>query len=158
MKTATTRQPICPGMNRRSFLKAGVLGFAGLSFADMLRAEDAAGIRSSNKAIINIHLDGGPPQMDLIDPKPDAPSEIRGEFGSIRTKIPGFHLTELLPRLAAHADKYVFLRSLVGADGKHDAFQCQSGFTEKDSVNVGGRPAMGCVLNRLLGNSKDSAP
>src|SRR3954469_19268894 len=146
------------GMRRRNFLKAGVLGFAGLSFADMLRAENAAGIRSSNKAIINIHLDGGPPQMDLIDPKPDAPSEIRGEFGSIPTKIPGFHLTELLPRLAKHADKYVFLRSLVGADGAHDAFQCQSGFTVKDLVNVGGRPAMGCVVNKLLGHSEDTAP
>ena len=109
---------------RRNVLKAGVFGFGGLTFADLLRAEDAAGIRASNKAIINIHLDGGPPQMDLIDPKPDAPSEIRGEFGSIRTKIPGFHVTELLPRLAKNADKYVFLRSLVGADGKHDAFQC----------------------------------
>ena len=152
------QSPNSHGMRRRSFLKAGVLGFGGLTLADVLRGEDAAGIRSSNKAIINIHLDGGPPQMDLIDPKPDAPSEIRGEFGSIRTKIPGFHLTELLPRLAAHADKYVFLRSLVGADGKHDAFQCQSGFTEKELVNVGGRPAMGCVLNRLLGNSKDTAP
>src|SRR5476649_2186726 len=95
----------CRGIGRRNFLKAGVLGFGGLTLADMLRAEDAAGIRSSSKAVINIHLDGGPPQMDLIDPKPDAPSEIRGEFGSIRTKIPGFHLTELLPRLAAHADR-----------------------------------------------------
>lgn len=134
------------------------MGFAGLSFADMLRAEDAAGIRSSNKAIINIHLDGGPPQMDLIDPKPDAPLEIRGEFSSIPTKIPGFHLTELLPRLAAHADKYVFLRSLVGADQAHDAFQCQSGFTFKELANVGGRPAMGCVVSKLLGHSEDAAP
>ena len=152
------RPPICTGMNRRSFLKAGVLGFGGLTFADMLRFEAAAGVHSSNKAIINIHLDGGPPQMDLIDPKPDAPSEIRGEFGSIRTKIPGFHLTELLPRLAAHADKYVFLRSLVGADGNHNAFQCQSGFNEKDLAGVGGRPAMGCVVNKLLGKSQDIAP
>ncbi len=145
-------------MKRRSFLKAGVLCFGGWTFADMLRFEAAAGIRSSNKAIINIHLDGGPPQMDLIDPKPDAPSEIRGEFGSIRTKIPGFHLTELLPRLAAHADKYAFLRSLVGADGNHNAFQCQSGFTEKELTAVGGRPAMGCVVNKLLGGAQDTAP
>ena len=57
-----------------------MLGFGGLTLADMLRAEDAAGIRLSSKAVSNIHLDGGPPQMDLIDPKPDAPSEIRGEF------------------------------------------------------------------------------
>lgn len=148
----------CDGIARRSFLKAGALGFGALTLTDVLRGEAAAGIRSSNKAIINIHLDGGPPQMDLIDPKPDAPSEIRGEFNSIRTKIPGLHLTELLPRLAAHADKYVFLRSLVGADGKHDAFQCQSGFTEKELTGVGGRPAMGCVLNKLLGKSGDTAP
>ncbi len=148
----------CDGIPRRSFLKAGAMGFGALTLADVLRGEAAAGIRSSNKAIINIHLDGGPPQMDLIDPKPNAPSEIRGEFNSIRTKIPGLHLTELLPRLAAHADKYVFLRSLVGADGKHDAFQCQSGFTEKELVGVGGRPAMGCALNQLLDKSGDTAP
>ena len=130
--TVTSQPQTCRGVGRRNFLKAGVMGFGGLTLADMLRAENAAGIRSSSKAVINIHLDGGPPQMDLIDPKPDAPSEIRGEFGSFRTKIPGFHVTEFLPRLAANAGKYVFLRSLVGADGKHDAFQCQSGFTEKE--------------------------
>jgi hypothetical protein len=151
-------QPLSRRTTRRNVLRAGVMGFGGLTFADLLRAEEAAGIRSSNKAIINIHLDGGPPQMDLIDPKPDAPSEIRGEFGSIPTKIPGFHLTELLPRLAKNAGKYVFLRSLVGADGKHDAFQCQSGFTEKELASVGGYPAMGCVLNKLLGGAGDTAP
>ncbi len=148
----------CDGVQRRSFLKAGAFGFGALTLADLLRSEATAGIRSSNKAIINIHLDGGPPQMDLIDPKPDAPSEIRGEFRPLRTSIPGLHLTELLPRLAANAGKYAFLRSLVGADGKHDAFQCQSGFTEKDLASEGGRPAMGCVLNKLLGRPSDTAP
>ncbi|MCB1277932.1 DUF1501 domain-containing protein [Prosthecobacter sp.] len=146
------------GRRRRSFLKAGVMGIGSLGLADLLRAESAAGIRSSTKAVINIHLDGGPPQMDLIDPKPDAPSEIRGEFKSLPTKIPGLHLTELLPRLAANADKYVFLRSLVGAAGAHNAFQCQSGFEEKDLAFIGGRPAMGCVVSKLLSTSKDSAP
>jgi len=145
-------------LGRRGFIKAGMLGIGGIAFADILRAEAGAGILSSGKAVINIHLDGGPPQMDLIDPKPDAPSEIRGEFSSIRTAIPGVHLTELLPRLAANASKYVFLRSLVGADGKHDAFQCQSGYDEKDMAAIGGRPAMGCVLNKLAGDIESSAP
>lgn len=145
-------------MGRRGFLRAGVLGAGGLTMADLLRAESAAGIGSSNKAVINIHLDGGPPQMDLIDPKASAPSEIRGEFTSIPTAIPGVHFTELLPRLARHADRYVFIRSLVGADGKHDAFQCQSGFKEKDLSNIGGRPAMGCVVNRLMGSPSDVSP
>src|SRR5439155_20704152 len=58
----------------------------------------------------------------------------------------------------AHADKYVFLRSLVGANGNHNAFQCQSGFDEKDLANVGGRPVLGCVVNKLLGKSGDTAP
>jgi hypothetical protein len=123
--------------HRRSFLKAGALGVGSLTLPDLLRAESAAGVRSSTKAVINIHLDGGPPQMDLIDPKPNAPSEIRGEFKSLPTKIPGLHLTELLPRLAANADKYVFLRSLSGAMGNHDAFQCQSGFSDKDLAFIG---------------------
>jgi hypothetical protein len=144
--------------HRRSFLKAGALGVGSLTLADLLRAESAAGVRSSTKAVINIHLDGGPPQMDLIDPKPNAPSEIRGEFKSLPTKIPGLHLTELLPRLAANADKYVFLRSLSGAMGNHDAFQCQSGFGDKELAFIGGRPAMGCVVSKLLSTSKDSAP
>ncbi len=148
----------CDGIARRSFLKAGALGIGGLTFADLLRAESKSGIGSSNKAIINIHLDGGPPQMDMIDPKPDAPSEYRGEFASLPTNIPGLHLTELMPRMAKAADKFVFIRSLQGSAGRHDAFQCQSGYNVKDLQSIGGRPAMGCVLSKLLATPKDDAP
>ncbi|MFT4640214.1 MAG: hypothetical protein ACI8T1_003541 [Verrucomicrobiales bacterium] len=148
----------CDGLPRRSFLKAGSLGIAGWTLADVLRAENAAGTGSSQKAVINIHLDGGPPQMDLIDPKPDAPSEYRSAFAPIPTKIPGFHLTELMPKVASIADQMIFIRSLVGAANKHDAFQCQSGFDDKALLNVGGRPAMGCVVNHLLGGPEDRAP
>src|SRR3989442_10453012 len=107
----------CDGLNRRELLTAGALGLGGLTLADLLRAEAAVGIRSSAKSIINIHLDGGPPQMDMIDPKPEAPSEIRGGFVSIRTKIPPFHISELLPRLAANRGNYTFLRSFFGSYG-----------------------------------------
>jgi len=141
--------------SRRSFLKAGVLGLGGLTLPDLLRAE--AG-RSSHKAVINIHLDGGPPQMDLIDPKPDAPAEIRGEFDSLATTIPGLHLTELMPKVASIADRFIFLRSLVGSAGQHNAFQAQSGFSSRELTSIGGRPAMGCVVNKLLGSPSDPAP
>lgn len=117
-----------------------------------------SGKGSSERAIIHIHLDGGPPQMDLIDPKPDSPSEYRGAFRPIPTRIPGFHVSELLPKVASIADRLVFLRSLVGAASKHDAFQCQSGFDEKNLESVGGRPALGCVVNHLLGMPEDRAP
>jgi len=134
------------------------LGFAGLALADVLRAEEVAGVGSSNKAVINIHLDGGPPQMDLIDLKPRAPSEIRGEFSPIRTRLPGVHISELLPKLADLADRFVFIRSLVGSDGKHHAFQCQSGYVEQDLKPLGGWPAMGSVVAKLKGSPQDPAP
>ncbi|MDG2213433.1 MAG: DUF1501 domain-containing protein, partial [Verrucomicrobiota bacterium] len=147
----------CDGLTRRSFLRAGALGVSGLTLSNLLRAEEAAGIGSSSKAIINIHLDGGPPQMDMIDPKPEAPAELRGEFSDIRSKLPGVHLTELMPRMAASADRFVFLRSLVGSAGRHDGFQCQSGYNIKELAGIGGRPALGCVVDRLFG-SRGNAP
>src|SRR5205823_2778510 len=112
----------------------------------------------SEKAIINIHLDGGPPQQDMIDLKPEAPVEIRGEFKPIATKLPGLQVCELMPKLAAMADKVAFIRSLVGSAGAHDAFQCQSGFPAKDLQSQGGRPALGCVVAKLRGSPRDTAP
>lgn len=148
----------CDGMSRRAFLRAGALGIGGLTLADLLCAEASAGIRNSQKAIINIHLDGGPPQMDTIDLKPHAPSEIRGEFQPIATTVPGLQICELLPKLAGIADQFAFIRSLVGSIGQHHAFQCQSGFDEKNLARFGGRPAMGSVVAKLQGSASDPAP
>jgi hypothetical protein len=148
----------CDGINRRDFLTIGGLGVGGLTLAGLLQAEARAGVRRSPRAIINIHLDGGPPQMDTIDPKPDAPIEVRGEFAPIPTSIPGLQVSELMPRLAAAADRFAFLRTLVGSVGRHDAFQCQSGYSAKDLASLGGRPAMGCVVAKLEGSPEDPAP
>ena len=148
----------CDGVTRRDFLAAGALGFGGITLADLQRIEAAAGLENSQKAVINIHLDGGPPQMDTIDLKPEAPAEIRGEFSPISTRLPDFQISELMPQMAAMADRFVFLRSLVGAEGRHDAFQCQTGFSMSDLQSIGGRPAMGSIITKLLGSAKDIAP
>ena len=148
----------CDGMTRRNFLVAGAFGIGGFTLADLLRAESDAGIGSSNKAVINIHLDGGPPQMDMIDLKPHAPVEVRGEFNPIATTIPAFQVCELMPKLASVADRFAFIRSLVGSAGRHDAFQCQSGFDNKSLTTIGGRAAMGCVVSKLCGSTDDAAP
>jgi hypothetical protein len=63
-----------------------------------------------------------------------------------------------MPKIARAAKKFAFLRSLVGADGQHNAFQCQSGFKASDPGPAGGWPAMGCVINQLLGSQSDPAP
>lgn len=144
--------------SRRAFLQAGSLGFAGLTLVDLLRAERAAGIRGSRKAVVNIHLDGGPPHQDMIDLKPEAPVEVRGEFKPIATQVPGLHVGELLPKLASIADRFAFIRSLTGSAGAHDAFQCQSGFAAADLQSLGGRPAMGSVVTKLQGSTADTAP
>lgn len=130
----------------------------GITLADVLRSEAAAGIGSSRKAIVNIHLDGGPPHLDMIDPKPEAPVEIRGEFGSIDTAVPSLRIGELLPKLAAAAQRFTFIRSLSESAGAHDAFQCQSGFRAAELQTIGGRPALGCVVSKLQGSRSDTAP
>src|SRR5205823_6859794 len=90
----------CDGISRREFLKIGGLALGGLSLTDILAAEARAGIRSSHKAIIMVFLPGGPPHQDMFDLKMDAPSEIRGEFKPIKTKVPGIEICELMPRIA----------------------------------------------------------
>lgn len=144
-------------LSRRRML-IGAAGFAGLTLPGLLRAEAAAGRRHSRKSVIQVHLDGGPPQLDTIDLKPLAPAEIRGEFQPIDTVVPGLQICEILPRLAAMADRCAWIRSLVGAAGAHDAFQCQSGFDAKSLQSLGGRPALGCVVSKLQGSTGDTAP
>lgn len=148
------------GMNRRHAILIGALGYGGFSLSECLRADAAPQARSASpgKSVINIHLDGGPPQHDTIDPKPEAPEEIRGEFQPISTNLPGFMVSELMPRVATIADRIAFIRSLTGSAGAHDAFQCQSGFPAKDLQSLGGRPAFGSVLSKLYGSPADAIP
>lgn len=148
----------CDGVSRRTAILAGATGLAGLSLVDVLRAEAASGSGVSRKSVINIHLDGGPPQLDTIDMKMSAPSEIRGEFFPVQTSLPGFQICELMPRVASIADRFAFIRSLVGSAGRHDGFQCQSGFNVKDLDSMGGRPVMGSVVSKLHGHPDDDAP
>lgn len=140
----------CDGVSRRSFLKIGGLALGGLTLPELLRAEAQAGVRRPHKAVIMIYLPGGPPHQDLFDLKPEAPSEIRGEFRPIPTNVPGIQVCELLPRMAGIMDKLVPIRSVVGSTGEHDAFQCMTGRT-KNPQPQGGWPEMGAVLSKLQG-------
>src|SRR5579872_2029943 len=111
----------CDRVSRRDFLRIGGLALGGLSMSEILRAESRAGIGSSKKAIIMVFLAGGPPHQDLVDLKPDAPLEIRGEFDPIATNVPGIEICELLPQLARMTDKLAIIRSIVGSEGQHAA-------------------------------------
>src|SRR5262249_15903752 len=64
-------------------------------------------------------MQGGPSHIDTFDPKPDAPAEIRGDFGSIPTTLPGIRLTEHLPLLAQQTDKFSIIRGHNPQNGSH---------------------------------------
>ena len=109
----------CDGLSRRSFLKAGALGFLGLP--DYLRHVQAAAAegQAADRSAIFIFLHGGPPHLDTFDLKPDAPAEVRGEFKPIPTNVPGVAVCELLPRLARQADKFALLRGVTHNQSEH---------------------------------------
>ncbi len=140
----------CDGVSRRNFLKIGALGLGGLSLPQLLQAEAQSGIRRSHKSVIMIFLPGGPSHQDMFDLKMDAPSEIRGEFKPIKTKVPGIQICEHLPRLAAMMDKLAIIRSIVGATGDHYAFQCLTGRSHLNQP-AGGWPCLGSVLSKVQG-------
>jgi hypothetical protein len=120
--------------SRREWLCVGGLSALGVSLPTLLRAGDspqrpaapsklASDLGSTfgrAKNVIYLWLQGGPPQHETFDPKPDAPAEIRGPFKPIATNIPGIRFCELLPRTARYADKLAVLRSLSTRDDNHD--------------------------------------
>ena len=150
----------CDRLGRRQFLRIGTLaglgGAAEVSLVDLARAEAVSGTRS-HKAVIMIYLPGGPPHQDLVDLKPEAPAEVRGEFRPIPTNVPGIEFGELLPRLAGMADKLAVIRSLVGATGDHYSFQCLTGRSHQRQP-AGGWPEFGSVVARLRGPAHPAAP
>jgi hypothetical protein len=151
------RGGFCDGVTRRDFLKIGGLALGGMSLLDLLAAEARAGVRESHKAIIMVYLPGGPSHQDTFDLKPDAPADIRGEFKPIPTNVPGIQICEHLPKLAAMMDKFVLLRSLVGARDEHAANICTSGYTEAESRQLN-PPTLGAVVSQLRGPVDPTVP
>jgi hypothetical protein len=134
-----------------------------LTLADVLRAEAAAKKqdpfgRTGHKAVINIFLGGGPPHQDMWDIKTEAPKEIKGEFNPIQTNVNGIQIGETFKRIAGMADKFAFIRSVVGARGGHDAFQCTTGWPQQSLAAMGGRPSIGSTVMKLQGNVDPSVP
>jgi uncharacterized protein (DUF1501 family) len=119
-----------PAMHRRSFLQTSMNAFGSLSLAQLmaLRASASTGASRAAKpsrektALIVVWLQGGASHLETWDPKPDAPAEIRGPFGSIATSAPGIRISELLPMQAKVAHRFTILRSLV-----HTGFCHQQG-------------------------------
>jgi hypothetical protein len=151
----------CDGHSRRDFLQIGGLALGGASLPQLLQAESSLGKSSrgtNHKAVIMIMLPGGPPHQDMWDLKMDAPSEYRGEFRPIKTNVPGVEICEEFPRIAKMADKFSFVRSMVGCEGPHDLMMCLTGRPGRKNVPPGGWPSIGSALSKLKGQASSDCP
>lgn len=112
----------CTGLSRREFLRVGGLSALGLTLSGYLRLQQAAaasGVTPKTVRCILMWMQGGPSHHDTFDPKPDAPAEVRGEFGTVPTTLPGVRIAEHLPMLARQTDKFSIIRGHDPKNGSH---------------------------------------
>ncbi len=146
--------------SRREAVRAGGLAALGLSLPMLSRAASPTG---KAKNCIVLFLLGGPPQHSTWDPKPDAPAEVRGEFGPIDTTAPGLRVGSLLPKLAMQADKLAILRAVVTDDNAHSSsgYYMLTGVPHapmnREGVNPGPPndwPNLGALVRRFRGDAR----
>ena len=152
--------------SRRSVLQAGVFGALGLSLGDVLRLQaaengaftQAAGSKKEAKAlsVIQLHLGGGFQQQESLDPKPEAPVDIRGQFGVTKTNT-GDILSDNFPRTAAASDKLTVIRSVVGKIPDHGlaTYHLFTGYTPTAVIDY---PQMGSIVSHELGKRTEMPP
>ncbi len=117
--------------DRRGFLRVGAAGVVGTTLpwiggnsalaSDNAppTADDLRSISGKAKSVLIVLLSGGPSQLDMWDPKPDAPAEVRGEFSAIPTTIPGVSVCEHMPRLAKQTNHWTILRTMAHREHNH---------------------------------------
>ena len=150
---------VCNGLTRRDVLRAGGAGLLGTSLPGLLAAEQAGLVETPRaKSVIFLFLFGGPSQLETFDPKPDAPSKIRGPFQPIATRTPDLRVSEHLPQLATMSDKFCVLRTMTHRRNDHNACHyIQTGHpmpkADRGAAGVDADekdwPAMGSVIEYL---------
>jgi hypothetical protein len=149
--------------DRRSFLKAGILGTAGLALPDLLRLEAStsrAGKPGREPSVIILWMRGGPSHIDMWDPKPDAPVEYRGEFGVKSTTVPGIVLSDMLPMCGQVMKKWSIIRSLHHHDAGHSTGDqiCFTGYNAGPNPDENVYPSCGSIVSRQLGHKTPHLP
>ncbi|MCO6458878.1 MAG: DUF1501 domain-containing protein [Pirellulaceae bacterium] len=153
--------------SRRWFLQVGMAGIGGLTLPQLLALQQASGAGaaaggSDRKAVILFWLSGGPSHIDMWDPKPAAPQEIRSPFPAIATKLPGVQFTEHLPLQASIADKLTIIRSVDCTASNHTPITMQAGNPlarrTNDGNDGGGYPSIGSVAAKFRGPNDPAMP
>jgi uncharacterized protein (DUF1501 family) len=155
----------CDGISRRTFLRAGVLGLGAVGLPELLRAKAIA--KAANRpdpkdlSIILVWLDGGPPQHETYDPKPDAPADYRGPLKAMSTAVPGIQVSELLPEHARLMDKMSIIRSMHHNNGDHfaAAHWMLTGYKGSTAVDLAPQyPSSASIIAKLKGAKHSGMP
>ena len=152
------------GVDRRGFLTVGSVGGLGLSLGDFLRLQAARGEanpgtpprQATASSVIYIYLPGGVAHQETFDPKPLAPAEYRGPFGSIDTALPGVRFGEVLPHTAKIADKLAICRSMTHGEAAHErgTHNMFTGYRPSPALQY---PSFGSVISHEFG-PRDNLP
>lgn len=152
----------CRGPSRRSLLRAGMLTAFGLGLDDLFRLRSmgagVGGVKPTKvKHCILIWMAGGPSHIDTFDPKPDAPSDVKGEFKPIDTSVPGLKISEVFPNLAKGMDRVTLVRSVTSPEADHDraAHHLLTGYRPSPALVY---PSFGSVVSKTLENSRGALP
>jgi hypothetical protein len=152
--------------SRRSMLKVGLAGVAGLSLPDLIRmraeAATQTGAAPSVKSVILLWMAGGPSHIDTFDPKPDRPTENRGPFGITATKLPGVYFCEHLPKMAAALDRFTIIRSVDCRFSNHEpnkVMQTANLAAEpRENREAELYPSFGSIVSRFHGSNDSGMP
>lgn len=159
---STRQSSLCSGFSRRDFLRVGGLAPFGISLAGYLAntpasAQTASALRPRAKSVLLVFLGGGISHHDTFDPKPDATEEIRGKYKSIRSSVPGLHVTELLPKLASVMHKVCLVRSAAHENDHHET-ATNWVLSGRFGSPFGDYPSMGSVVAHETGFSSCLPP
>jgi hypothetical protein len=165
-RSSESQRP-CGGPSRRELLRVGLLSAFGLGLDDLLRFRAVAGdagygkdkplLPATAKACILIWQAGGPAHIDTFDPKPEAPSDVRGEFKPIDTAVAGVKISEVYPKIAKMLDRVTIIRSMTSPEADHDraAHHLLTGYRPSPALVY---PSYGSVVSRARGFGKSTLP
>jgi len=155
----------CEGLTRRDTLRIGALSLGGLTLADALKLQaadsNASGKPANRKSVICFWLDGGPPQHETWDPKPLAPSDYKGAFNAIGTKVPGVQICDLFPHTAQLMDKLSLIRSVHHNNGDHfaAAHWMWTGYHGSSAARRDPMyPSIGSIISKMKGPNRPGMP
>jgi hypothetical protein len=122
--------------------------------------------KNAIRSCILVFYYGGPSHLDTLDPKPNAPAEVRGQYRTIPTAVPGTRVCEHLPRTARVMNRVALVRGLHHPMRNHNSAAAEvftgrtpaGGDQELLTDDPRGIPTLGSAVSFALGSRAGILP